>query len=113
MARQLGEAAPKGQVFQGLFCGQYKLKVVQGGATAELAVGSQMAKASKMHVGRDGWVVWSDFTEEFLWHEQLKTFLVFMIERCQDTQGIAACCDTGQSAQDSLCPLLKVPTMDT
>ena len=71
-----------------------------------------------MHVGNEGWPVWSNPTDKLLLLKLLELMLV-LIERCQNTQCISLLsmglhsCRPGQGAHADPCPLLKVPTMGT
>ena len=35
-----------------------------------------------MHLGSEGWPVWSDPTDELLWLKLLKKLMLVLIERC-------------------------------
>ena len=62
-------------------------------------------QGSLMHVGSEGWPVWSDQTDELLELKLLKKLMLVLIERAQNTQSISVCCVWGGIAADqSGCP---------
>ena len=78
--------------------------------TSHRAMGGQ---DSLMHVGSEGWPMWSDPTDDALLPKLLKKLMLVLLDRCQNTQCIAVCCVWGCIATDqSGCqcwPLTSVP----
>ena len=57
--------------------------------TGNRVVGGQ---GSLMHVGSEGWPVWSDPTDELLMLKLLSNLMLVQIERLQNTKCITVCC---------------------
>ena len=52
------------------------------------------------HVGNEDWPVWSDPIDKLLLLKLLKKFMLVLIERCQNTQGVTVCWVWGCIATD-------------
>lgn len=55
--------------------------------TCDMVMGTQ---GSMMFVGWEGWLIWSDPTEDLVKHKLQKKLMLAMIEMCQNTEGIDA-----------------------
>ena len=68
-------------------------------------------QGSMMHVGSEGWPLWSDPTDELLLLKLLKKLILVLTERCPNTHCIAICCIQGCiAAEQSECPCWPLST---
>ena len=79
--------------------------------TGNRVVGGQ---GSLMHVGSEGWPVWSDPTDELLMLKLLSNLMLVQIERLQNTKCITVCCVWGSvAAGQSGCPCWPLITFES
>ena len=114
-------ASPKLQLLWGVPGLQWSVSIKRGPRKEQWWSGIRVMgdQGSFMHVGREGWLAWSDPTDELLLLKLLKKLMLVLIERCQNTQCNAVCCVwgciavTSQDAHADPCPPLKTPATGT